>query len=52
VSLYGSLIGIGSWLIGAPAPFALTPSVWSAACLAAAAALAPLWLRDLRGDVD
>jgi Na+/proline symporter len=52
VSLYGTLLGIGSWLIGAPPPFGLPAPVWSAACLAAAAALAPVWLRELRADLD
>jgi Na+/proline symporter len=49
-SLYGALLGLGTWLIGAPAPFGLPQPLFVAACLALAVALAPLWLRELRGD--
>jgi hypothetical protein len=36
--------------VGAPAPFGLSAAVWIAACLALAAAAAPIWLRELARD--
>jgi Na+/proline symporter len=50
-SLYGALLGLGVWLVGAPAPFASRP-VFVALTLLLAAALVPLWLRELRSDAS
>jgi Na+/proline symporter len=46
VSLYGALVGLGVWLIGAPAPLALPRAPFVAVCLALSLAFAPVWLRD------
>jgi hypothetical protein len=49
-SLYGSLLGAGVWLIGAPAPFGLPRPVFIAASLLLAVALLPFWLRELESQ--
>ncbi len=47
ISLYGTLLGLGVWLVGAPAPVGSRP--WFvASTLLLAAGVAPLWLRELR----
>jgi Na+/proline symporter len=48
-TLYGALLGLGVWLLGAPAPFGSRP-VFVTGTLLLAAALVPLWLRELRSD--
>jgi hypothetical protein len=45
-SLYGALLGLGVWLIGAPVPLGLPRAAFVAGCLALSLALAPLWLRE------
>jgi hypothetical protein len=49
-SLYGTLLGIGVWLIGAPAPLGSSRPLFVVACLLFAAALVPIWLRELRSE--
>ena len=50
-TLFASLLGLGSWLIGAPAPPGAAPGLFVAACLLLAAALIPVWLPELlRGE--
>jgi hypothetical protein len=49
-TLYASLLGLGTWLLGAPAPLGLGCGAWVAACLALAAALVPAWLPELLRD--
>jgi hypothetical protein len=49
-SLYGMLIGLGVWLIGAPVPFAAPRSLFVAVCLLLSVAAAPFWLRELAAD--
>jgi hypothetical protein len=46
-TLYGALLGLGVWLVGAPAPSGLPRAACVAGCLALSAALAPLWRREL-----
>jgi hypothetical protein len=48
-TLYGALLGAGVWLVGAPAPLGAPRALFVAAALAAAVALVPVWLRELRG---
>jgi Na+/proline symporter len=50
VTLYGSLLGLATWMLGAPAPLGLPNGVFVALCLMLAAACAPVWLRELRRD--
>ncbi len=47
-TLYASLVALAIWMLGAPAPLGLPRAAFLAICLAAAAAAAPVWLRDLR----
>jgi len=47
-TLYGSLLGIGTWMIGAPPPLGVPSGPFIAFCLVVAAAGAPIWLRELR----
>lgn len=47
-TLFCSLVGLGSLLIDAPAPFGFAPGLWIAANLLTAAAFTPLWWRELR----
>jgi Na+/proline symporter len=49
-TLYGSLLGLGVWLIGAPPPLGGSRALFVAGCLLVAAALAPVWLRELGRD--
>jgi SSS family solute:Na+ symporter len=49
-SLYGSLLGFATWMLGAPAPLGLPRGAFVALCLAIAAGCAPIWLRELRRD--
>jgi Na+/proline symporter len=49
-SLYGTLLGLGVWLIGAPPPLGPSRPLFVGAVLAFAALLAPLWLRELGRD--
>jgi Na+/proline symporter len=46
-TLYAALLGFGTWLLGAPAPFGLEHTAWVAACLGVALALVPAWLPEL-----
>ncbi|MEN8161599.1 MAG: sodium transporter, partial [Myxococcota bacterium] len=48
-SLYGTLLGLGVWLVGAPAPFGSRP-VFITLALLGAAALVPFWWRELNGE--
>ena len=48
-SLYATLLGLGVWLVGAPAPIASRP-VFITLALLTAVALAPIWLRELNGE--
>ena len=47
-TLYGTLLGAGLAMLGAPAPFGLATGTFAALSLAIAAAAAPIWLRELR----
>lgn len=49
-TLFASLVGLGSWLVGSTPPAGLAPELWIGMNLLAAAALVPLWLPALRGD--
>jgi Na+/proline symporter len=46
-TLYASLLGCGTWLLGAPAPLGLGRAAWVGACLGLALALVPGWLPEL-----
>ena len=48
ITLYGSLVGLGTWLVGSPALVPIARPVFIAGCLAAAIAATPFWLRALR----
>jgi Na+/proline symporter len=47
-TLYATLLGCGTWLLGAPAPLGLGRAAWVAGCLGLALALLPAWLPELR----
>jgi len=49
-TLYGSLFGFATWMLGAPGPLGLPRGAFVALCLTIAAACAPIWLRELRRD--
>jgi Na+/proline symporter len=49
-TLYGSLLGLATWMLSAPAPLGLPSGAFVALCLALAAACAPIWLRELRRE--
>ena len=49
-SLYGALLGLGVWIVGAPPPLGPSRPLFVAATLLLAAALAPVWLRELRRE--
>jgi len=50
-TLFASLVGFGSWLVGSTPPGGLTPAVWIGLNLCVAALLIPIWWRQLgRGD--
>lgn len=48
ITLYASLIGLGTWLVGAPPLVVGSRPVFIGGCLAAAIAATPVWLRALR----
>ncbi|MBQ91010.1 MAG: sodium transporter [Acidimicrobiaceae bacterium] len=45
VSVFCTLVGLGSWMLGSPAPAGLPTSVWVVSLLLLAGALGPLWYR-------
>jgi SSS family solute:Na+ symporter len=49
-TLYATLMGLAIWMLGAPAPLGIPSGLFVALCLGAAAAAAPVWLRELRRD--
>ena len=49
-TLYGALLGLGVWIIGAPVPLGLSRAFFVAASLLLSAALVPIWLRKLRSE--
>jgi Na+/proline symporter len=49
-TLFTSLVGLGSWLVGSTAPAGLPAGVWIGLNLIAAAALFPVWWRALQRD--
>jgi Na+/proline symporter len=49
-TLFASLVGLGSWLVGGTAPPGIPGALWIALNLAAAAALVPVWWRALARD--
>jgi Na+/proline symporter len=49
-SLYGALLGLGIWIVGAPAPLGPSRPLFVGACLLLSASLAPIWLRELGRD--
>jgi len=45
VTVFSVLVGLGTWLLGSPAPAGLPSTVWVVGLLALAAAVTPLWYR-------
>jgi SSS family solute:Na+ symporter len=52
-TLFTSLVGLGSWLVGSTPPGGLSPVLWIGLNLCVAALLVPIWWRQLgRADED
>ena len=49
-TLFTSLVGLGSWLVGSTAPAGLPSGVWIGLNLAVATALVPVWWRALQRE--
>jgi hypothetical protein len=49
-TLFTSLVGLGSWLVGSTAPAGLPSGVWIGLNLAVSAALVPVWWRALQRE--
>jgi Na+/proline symporter len=49
-TLYAALLGLGVWIVGAPPPLGPSRPLFVGACLLLAAALVPIWLRELRRE--
>jgi Na+/proline symporter len=49
-TLFSSLVGLGSWLVGGSAPFGVPDGVWIALNLIVAAGLVPFWWPQLAAD--
>jgi Na+/proline symporter len=49
-TLFTSLVGLGTWLVGSTAPAGLPGGVWIGLNLAVAAALVPVWWRALQRE--
>ncbi|MCP5117590.1 MAG: hypothetical protein GY953_42750 [bacterium] len=51
-TLFASLVGLGTWLVGGTPPGDLSRGLWIALNLLGAAALIPLWWPALRGEAE
>jgi SSS family solute:Na+ symporter len=52
ITLFAGLVGLATWLLGAPAPPGLPRTPWIAALLLSALAASPVWLAALRSDSE
>lgn len=44
-SVFALVVGGGTWILGAPAPFGLASGLWSGICITVGFGLVPVWLR-------
>lgn len=44
-SVFALIVGFGTWILSAPAPFGLSSGAWAASCVAVGVLLVPAWYR-------
>ncbi len=49
-SVFAMIVGGGTWILSAPAPFGLSSGLWAGLCLVVAVGLIPVWYRLGRGE--